>query len=550
MATETLEKAEPRLTYLNAGHTVKSWLLTLDHKRIGLLYLFAISTFFLIGGIFATLIRLELVTPQGDLMSADTYNRVFTMHGVVMIFFFLIPSIPAVLGNFCLPLMLGAKDVAFPRLNLMSWYIFMTGGTLFMITMINGGIDTGWTFYPPYSSIYSNSQVTLAGVSIFVTGFSSILTGLNFLVTIHTMRAPGLTWFRLPLFVWAQYATSLIMVLGTPVIAITILALAFERTLHIGIFDPKLGGDPVLFQHLFWFYSHPAVYIMILPSMGVISELIASMTRKRVFGYHFVAFSSIAIAIFGFLVWGHHLFTTAQSMYAGLVFSFISYAVAIPSAVKIFNWTATLYKGSVSFQTPLLYALAFIGLFTIGGMTGLFLAAMGLDIHLQDTYFVVAHFHYVMVGGAILGYLGGLHYWWPKITGKMYAEIWGRISAAIIFLGFNLTFFPQFVLGYLGMPRRYHSYVPEFQVLHILSSAGASILAIGFTLPVIYLLYSLKYGEDAGDNPWKAFGLEWQTSSPPPTENFTYTPVVTHEAYEYEHVGAIKNGDVKGLQTA
>jgi cytochrome c oxidase subunit I len=551
MATETMEKAESRVTYLNASHTVKSWLLTLDHKRIGLLYLFAISIFFMIGGIYATLIRLELVTPQGDLMTAETYNRVFTMHGVIMIFFFLIPSIPAVLGNFCLPLMVGAKDVAFPRLNLMSWYVFMLGGSLFMFTMINGGIDTGWTFYPPYSSIYSNSQVTLAGVSIFVTGFSSILTGLNFLVTIHTMRAPGLTWFRLPLFVWAQYATSLIMVLGTPVIAITVLALAFERTLNIGIFDPKLGGDPVLFQHLFWFYSHPAVYIMILPSMGVISELIASMTRKRVFGYHFVAFSSLAIAVFGFLVWGHHLFTTSQSMYAGLVFSLISYAVAIPSAIKVFNWTATLYKGSVSFETPLLYALAFIGLFTIGGMTGMFLAAMGLDIHLQDTYFVVAHFHYVMVGGAILGYLGGLHYWWPKITGKMYPEVWGRISAGIIFLGFNLTFFPQFVVGYLGMPRRYHAYVPEFQVLHILSSAGASILAVGFLLPLIYFAYSLKYGKDAGDNPWRAFGLEWQTSSPPPTENFTYTPVITHEAYEYEHVEAIKNaGKANDLQTA
>jgi cytochrome c oxidase subunit I len=541
MATEVMEKVEPRVTYLNVSQTVKSWLLTLDHKRIGLLYLFAISIFFLIGGIFATLIRLELATPEGDLMSAETYNRAFTMHGVIMIFFFLIPSIPAVLGNFCLPLMLGAKDVAFPRLNLMSWYIFMTGGTLMMYTMINGGIDTGWTFYPPYSSIYSNSQVTLAGVAIFINGFSSILTGLNFLVTIHTMRAPGLTWFRLPLFVWAHYATSLIMVLGTPVIAITVLALAFERVLRIGIFDPKLGGDPVLFQHMFWFYSHPAVYIMILPSMGVVSELIASMTRKRVFGYHFVAFSSLAIAVFGFLVWGHHLFTTSQSMYAGLVFSIISYAVAIPSAIKVFNWTATIYRGSVSYDTPLLYGLAFIGLFTIGGMTGLFLAALGLDIHLQDTYFVVAHFHYVMVGGAIIGYLGGLHYWWPKITGKMYPEIWGRISASIIFLGFNMTFFPQFVLGYLGMPRRYHAYVPEFQILHVLSTAGASILAVGFIMPLAYFAYSLKYGEDAPANPWGAFGLEWQTPSPPPPDNFDHTPVVTHEAYEYEHVEEIRN---------
>ncbi|NBO64492.1 MAG: cytochrome c oxidase subunit I [Acidobacteria bacterium] len=550
MATEVMEKVESRTTYLTNGYTVKSWLLTLDHKRIGLLYLFSISLFFLIGGIYASLIRLELVTPEGDLLTPDTYNRVFTMHGVIMIFFFLIPSIPAVLGNFLLPIMLGAKDVAFPRLNLLSWYIFMIGGALMMYTLINGGIDTGWTFYPPYSSIYSNSEVTMAGVSIFITGFSSILTGLNFMVTIHTMRAPGLTWFRLPLFVWAHYATSLIQILGTPVIAITVLALALERSFQIGIFDPKLGGDPVLFQHLFWFYSHPAVYIMILPSMGVISEIIANMTRKRIFGYHFVAFSSLAIAVFGFLVWGHHMFTTSQSMYAGMVFSLISYAVAIPSAIKTFNWLATIYKGSVSFSTPMIYALAFLGLFTIGGMTGLFLSALGLDVHLHDTYFVVAHFHYVMVGGAIIGYLGGLHYWWPKVTGRLYPETLGRISAAIIFIGFNFTFFPQFILGYLGMPRRYYAYVPEFQVLHVLSSGGAFVLAVGFLLPLFYLTWSLKYGQVAPNNPWKAFGLEWQTSSPPPTENFTFNPVITTEAYEFEHVEEIRNAGKTGAVQA
>ena len=551
MATEVLEKVESPTTYLNNGHTVKSWLLTLDHKRIALLYLFSISIFFLIGGIYAALIRLELVTPEGDLLTPDTYNRVFTMHGVIMIFFFLIPSIPAVLGNFLLPIMLGAKDVAFPKLNLLSWYVFMVGGALMMYTLINGGIDTGWTFYPPYSSIYSNSEVTMAGVSIFITGFSSILTGLNFMVTIHTMRAPGLTWFRLPLFVWAHYATSLIQILGTPVIAITVLALALERSFQIGIFDPKLGGDPVLFQHMFWFYSHPAVYIMILPSMGVISEIIATSTRKRIFGYHFVAFSSLAIAVFGFLVWGHHMFTSSQSMYAGMVFSIISYAVAIPSAIKTFNWLATIYKGSVSFNTPMIYALAFLGLFTIGGMTGLFLAALGLDVHLHDTYFVVAHFHYVMVGGAIIGYLGAIHYWWPKITGKMYPETLGRISAVIIFVGFNFTFFPQFILGYLGMPRRYYAYVPEFQVLHVLSSGGALVLGVGFILPLFYLTWSIKYGKKAPNNPWMAYGLEWQTSSPPPTENFTFDPVVTTEAYEYEHVEEIRNaGKSAGLQTA
>ncbi len=552
MATEVIASVEEsRQTYLNNGHTVKSWLLTLDHKRIGLLYLFSISAFFLIGGIYAALIRLELLTPKGDLLNADTYNRVFTMHGVIMIFFFLIPSIPAVLGNFLLPIMLGAKDVAFPKLNLLSWYVFMLGGVLMLYTLISGGIDTGWTFYPPYSSIYSNSEVTIAGVSIFITGFSSILTGLNFMVTIHTMRAPGLTWFRLPLFVWAHYATSLIQILGTPVIAITILALALERSFQIGIFDPKLGGDPVLFQHLFWFYSHPAVYIMILPSMGVVSEIIANMTRKRVFGYHFVAFSSLAIAVFGFLVWGHHMFTSSQSMYAGLVFSIISYAVAIPSAIKTFNWTATIYKGSVSFDTPMIYALAFLGLFTVGGMTGLFLAGLGLDVHLHDTYFVVAHFHYVMVGGAIIGYLGGLHFWWPKMTGKMYPEAWGRISAVIIFVGFNFTFFPQFILGYLGMPRRYYAYVPEFQVLHVLSSAGALVLGVGFLMPLFYLAWSIKYGKPAPNNPWTAVGLEWQTSSPPPTENFTYDPVVKTEAYEFEHVEEIRQaGKVASAQPA
>src|SRR5262245_61807402 len=551
MASEVLVQTEqPRVNYLTNGHTVKSWLLTLDHKRIGLLYLFSISIFFAIVGIYASLIRLELITPQGDLMTAETYNRVFTMHGVIMIFFFLIPSIPATLGNFLLPLMLGAKDVAFPRLNLLSWYIFIIGGLLMLYTLVSGGIDTGWTFYPPYSSIYSNSQVTLAGISIFITGFSSILTGLNFMVTIHTMRAPGLTWFRLPLFVWAHYATSLIQILGTPVIAITVLALAFERTLQIGIFDPKLGGDPVLFQHMFWFYSHPAVYIMILPSMGVISELIANMTRKRIFGYAFVAFSSLAIAVFGFLVWGHHLFTSSQSMYTGMVFSLISYAVAIPSAIKIFNWTATIYKGSVSYDTPMIYALAFLGLFTIGGMTGLFLAALGLDIYLQDTYFVVAHFHYVMVGSAVIGFLGGLHYWWPKITGRLYSEALGRTSALIIFIGFNLTFFPQFVLGQLGMPRRYHAYPPEFQVLHVLSSAGASILAVGFIMPAFYLLYSLKYGERAGATPWMAAGLEWQTPSPLPTENLTYQPIVMHEPYEFEQVPEIRQAREAELQRA
>ncbi|HWB83321.1 MAG TPA: cytochrome c oxidase subunit I [Bryobacteraceae bacterium] len=525
-----------RENYLNANYGIKSWLLTKDHKRIALLYLITITLFFAIGGLFATLIRIELLTPQGDLVSAETYNKLFTMHGVIMVFFFLVPSIPATLGNFFLPMMIGARDLAFPRINLLSWYLLVIGGVFAIYAMVAGGVDTGWTFYTPYSTSYSNTYVVATVLGIFVAGFSSILTGLNFIVTVHRMRAPGMTWFRLPLFVWSNYATALIMVLGTPVLAVTLVLVFCERALHIGIFDPALGGDPVLFQHLFWFYSHPAVYIMVLPGMGVISELISVYSRKRVFGYGFVAFSSVAIAVLGFLVWGHHLFVSGQSLFAGMVFSFLSYFVAIPSAVKVFNWTATLYKGSISYDTPMLYAFGFIGLFTIGGLTGLFVASLGFDVHVTDTYFVIAHFHYIMVGGTLMAYLGGIHYWWPKMTGRLYPEGWAKLSALLVFLGFNLTFFPQFILGYMGMPRRYHVYPPEFQVLHVLSTAGASVLAVGYLLPLCYLLWSLKYGPVAGSNPWKATGLEWQTASPPPTHNFDETPIVTHEAYDYSTV--------------
>jgi cytochrome c oxidase subunit 1 len=524
----------PRESYLTAGSGIKSWLLTKDHKRIALLYLVSITAFFFLGGAFAVLIRLELLTPQGDLVTAQTYNKLFTMHGVVMVFFFLIPVIPAVLGNFLVPMMIGAKDLAFPRLNLLSWYIYNLGGLLVLYSILNGGLDTGWTFYTPYSSQFSQTNVVSAVLGIFITGFSSILTGLNFIVTVHTMRAPGMTWFRLPLFIWSTYATALIIVLGTPVVAITLALVGLERVAHIGIFDPALGGDPLLFQHLFWFYSHPAVYIMVLPAMGVVSELIAVFARKPVFGYKFVAFSSVAIAVLGFLVWGHHMFVAGLSVYSALIFSFLSYFVAVPSAIKVFNWTATLYKGSVSYQTPMLYGLGFIGLFVIGGLTGLFVAALGVDVHVTDTYFVVAHFHYIMVGGTVMAYMGGIHYWWPKISGRMYPEGWAKLSALIIFVGFNLTFFPQFLLGYLGMPRRYWAYPPEFQVLNVLSSAGASILGVGYILPMVYLAWSMRYGPAAGPNPWPATGLEWQTSSPPPADNFSVTPVVTEEPYQFK----------------
>jgi cytochrome c oxidase subunit 1 len=544
MTTEA--PALPRENYLNAAYGWKSWLFTTDHKRIALLYLGSVSVAFLVGGIFALLIRLELLTPAGDVFQAENYNRMFTMHGVVMVFFFLIPAIPAVLGNFLIPIMVGAKDLAFPRINLLSWYLYIIGGLFAVYSILTGGLDTGWTFYTPYSTVYSNSNVVSAALGVFVSGFSSILTGLNFIVTIHKMRAPGLTWFRLPLFVWAHYATSLIQVLGTPVIAATILLVALERVLHLGFFDPARGGDPVLFQHLFWFYSHPAVYIMILPAMGVISELVAAFSRKRIFGYAFVAMSSLSIAALSFLVWGHHMFISGQSAYAGLVFSALSFLVAIPSAIKVFNWTATLYKGSISFAAPMLYVFAFIGLFTIGGLTGLFLASLGLDIHVTDTYFIVAHFHYVMVGGTTMAYLGGLHFWWPKITGRMYPEWWARLAALMVFVGFNLTFLPQFVVGYLGMPRRYYAYPPEFQVLNVLSSAGATILGAGYVLPMVYMVWSMRYGKVASANPWGAKGLEWEIASPPPTENFKVQPVVREEAYHYAADLVVGHGGAHG----
>jgi cytochrome c oxidase subunit 1 len=531
MNTEVSEL--PARHYLNADYSIRSWLLTTDHKRIAILYLVAITLFFLLGSIYAGLIRLELLEPHGHFLSDEAYNKSFTMHGITMIFFFLVPSIPATLGNFLVPMMIGARDVAFPRLNLASWYVYMLGGIFTLTTAVVGGADTGWTFYTPFSTLYATTPVILVATGVFITGFSSIFTGLNFIVTIHKMRAPGLTWFKLPLFIWAIYATSLIFVLGTPVLAITLALVAIERAFHLGIFDPALGGDPVLFQHLFWFYSHPAVYIMILPSMGVISEVITCYARKKIFGYNMIAFSSLAIAVIGFLVWGHHMFVSGQSLFAGMVFSLLSLLVAIPSAIKVFSWTATLYKGSIHYNAPMLYAMGFIGLFTIGGLTGLFLATLGMDVHVHDTNFVVAHFHYIMVGGAIMGYMAAIHHWWPKMSGRLYPEIWARLAAGITFVGFNLTFFPQFILGYLGMPRRYHNYPPEFQVYNVLSSAGASILGIGYLLPLIYLLWSLKYGKIAGSNPWKSTGLEWTTPSPPPTFNFEETPVVTEEPYNY-----------------
>ena len=522
--------------YLSSGYGLKSWLLTEDHKRIAILYFVAISVFFALGGLFAGLMRIELLRPHGVLVNSETYNKLFTMHGVVMVFFFLIPSIPATLGNFFVPLMIGARGLAFPRISLLSWYLLIMGGGFTLFGMVSGGVDTGWTFYAPYSTNYSNTYVITTALGICAAAFSSLLTGLNFIVTIHRLRAPGMTWLRLPLFVWANYVTGAVQVIATPVIAGTLVLAICERVFHIGIFDPARGGDPVLFQRLFWFYAHPAVYIMVLPAMGVISELISAFSRKPVFGYRFMVFLSAALAVLGFLVWGQHLFVSGQSLNANLAFSLLSYLVAIPSAIMVFNWTATLYKGSISFAAPMLYAIGFIGVFSVGGLAELFLAALAMNVHLADTHFAVAQFHYLVAGGTVMAFLGGLHYWWPKMTGRMYSERWGQFSALLTFAGINLTFFPQFVLGYLGMPSRYHVYPAEFQALNTAATLGAAMLGLGCSLPAIYLLWSLLFGPAAGANPWRASGLEWKTASPPVAHNFDEIPVVAQEAYDYSDV--------------
>ncbi len=518
--------------YINAQRGILSWLLTVDHKRIGLMYLVSTTIAFALGGFFALMLRLELLTPRKTFMDAATYNQAFTLHGAIMVFLFIIPAIPGALGNFVLPIMLGAKDVAFPKLNLLSLYLYWTGAIFTLSSLVTGGLDTGWTFYVPYSATTGTAVVKVT-LGVFIIGFSSILTGLNFIVTVHKLRAPGVSWFRLPLLVWALYATSVVQILATPVLGITLVLLMMERVLHIGIFDPTLGGDPVLFQHFFWFYSHPAVYIMILPGMGIISEIIAVHAKRRIFGYKAIAFSSMAIALIGFLVWGHHMFVAGQSQLAATIFSFLTFLVAIPSGVKVFNWLLTLWRGSISYRTPMLFALAFMFLFTIGGLTGLFLGMLSVDMHLHDTYFVVAHFHYVMMGGTVVAFIGGLHHWWPKITGKLYSEKLGAASAALIFIGFNATFFPQFILGARGMPRRYYNYLDQFQPLHQFSTVGSWIIGLGMLVVLYNLLSSLRSGASAPSNPWGGRSLEWQTASPPVTENFEVAPKVTHGPYDF-----------------
>jgi cytochrome c oxidase subunit 1 len=542
--------AEAPDNYLTFRRGILSWLLTLDHKRIGVMYLVAVLASFFAGGVMALLIRTKLLFPgEVEWMTAEQYNQAFTLHGAIMVFLVIIPSIPAALGNFVLPIMLGAKDVAFPRLNLFSFYLWLAGAACAVYSLLAGGFDTGWTFYTPYSTNTTLGGVIPVLVGVFILGFSSIFTGVNFIVTIHKLRPPGMTWFRMPLFLWAVYATAIIQVLATPVLGITVALLVIERVFNIGIFDPSMGGDPVLFQHFFWFYSHPAVYIMILPGMGIISEIISVHSHRHIFGFRFIAFSSIAIAIFSFLVWGHHMFTSGQSPLMNVLFSAITFSVAIPSAVKVFNWLATLYKGSISLNTPMLYGLSFLFLFTIGGLTGIPLAVLSTDIHLHDTYFVVAHFHYVMMGSALIAMIGGLHHWWPKMFGVMYSEFWGRIACGLVFVGFNLTFFTQFMLGSQGMPRRYYTYdgtsagvagyvegmAETFRIYHHISTGGSYIMALGFVITGIYLLHSLFAGKKAPANPWGGASLEWQCTSPPPHDNFSKTPRVG-DCYDFSAV--------------
>ena len=535
--SQPLDTATRPDNYITHTRGFMSWAFTLDHKRIGVMYLVSVLTSFFVGGVFALLVRTELLTPGMTIpgVTADVYNHFFTLHGAIMVFLVIIPSIPAALGNFIMPIMLGAKDVAFPRLNLFSYYLWLFGALFTVSSLLLGGFDTGWTFYTPYSTTTPAGGVIPALTGVFILGFSSIFTGLNFIVTVHKLRPPGMTWFRMPLFLWAIYATAIIQVLATPVLGITLLLLIVERAFNIGIFDPSMGGDPVLYQHFFWFYSHPAVYIMILPAMGIISELISVHAHRHIFGYKFIALSSIAIAIFSFLVWGHHMFISGQSPLLNTLFSLISFSVAIPSAVKVFNWMSTLYKGNIVLNTPMLYALSFLVLFTIGGLTGIHLATLNTDVHLHDTYFVVAHFHYVMMGSALIGMIGGLHHWWPKITGRMYNENLGRIGCIIVFIGFNVTFFTQFFLGSQGMPRRYYDYQPEYQIYHVISTIGSYIMASGFLLTAYYLLASLFGGRLAPANPWGGRSLEWQCASPPPFDNFATQPRVG-DCYDFSAI--------------
>ena len=537
------------IEYQGKHKGILGWILSTDHKRIAIIYLVAIISFFLVGMTFGFLMRLELIAPGRTIMDAQTYNSFFTLHGVIMIFLFVIPGIPAIFGNFFLPILIGARDVAFPRLNLFTWYLYVIGGLLALMSILlpGGAADTGWTFYIPYS-VRTGSNVTFALFAAFVLGFSSIFTGINFVTTVHRLRAPGMTWFKMPLSVWSWYATAWVQILATPIIGITLLLVAIERIFGVGLFDPALGGDPVLYQHLFWIYSHPAVYIMILPAMGVVSEIIPVFARRTIFGYKFIAMSSIAIATFGSLVWAHHMFTAGMSNTGQFIFSLLTMVVAIPSAIKVFNWTATLYKGSIQLDTPLLFALAFIFQFTIGGLTGIMQGILSVDIMITDTSFIVAHFHYVMFGGTGFGLFAALHYWFPKMFGKMYNLKISKIAFWIVFVGFNTTYFPMFIMGWLGMPRRYYDYLPEFHIYHLISTIGSWILVAGLLLMFGNLLKAWLVGKKTTEkNPWGGETLEWTIDTPPIHENYIDIPTIHEAPYEYKQneIDTLKNQEVK-----
>ena len=537
--------ADANTPYLQVDWSIWGWLKTTDHKKIGIMYMFTTLTFFIIAGAFALLVRLELLTPGKTIVGPETYNVFFTLHGAIMVFLFIVPGIPATLGNFILPLMIGAKDVAFPKWNLASYYVYMVGAGIALYSLLSP-IDTGWTFYAPYS-LQTGSAVIYMTFAAFVMGFSSIMTGFNFIATIHRMRAPGLTFNNMPLMVWALYATAIIQVLATPIVGMTLCLLIAEKMLGIGIFDPAMGGDPILFEQFFRFYSHPVVYIMILPAFGVMSEIIPVFARRPIFGYRAIAYSSLAIALVSFIVWGHHLFLSGMSDWARIIFSGLTFLVAIPTAIKLFNWISTLWKGSIEFSTPMLHALGFLFMFSIAGLTGLYLATLGTDVFLHDTYFVVAHFHYTMQGGTVVALVAGLHYWFPKITGRMYKESWGKAGWFFLFIGFNLTFFPQFFLGMEGMPRRYYDYLPRFHTWHMISTIGSWFNGTSYIFIFGHLIWAAFRGEKAPANPYNALSLEWQTPSPPPTTNFAELPVFPESIYDYGTEGKTGKKDTAGV---